>query len=82
MVTVNAQPNLTKDNLYRAGMDQPPANNDTLRTAPYCRQMLRQLNQNGARSDIGYQFPLDRPGSGEQYVYLRGTGAGWPRGGF
>jgi hypothetical protein len=43
MVEVNGQPNLAKDNLYRAGMDQPQASNHTFQTAPYCREMLRAL---------------------------------------
>jgi hypothetical protein len=43
MVELNGQPDLAKDNLYRAGMDQPAASNDTFKTAPYCREMLRAL---------------------------------------
>jgi hypothetical protein len=43
MVEVDGHLNLTKDNLYRAGMDQPQANNSTFQTAPYCREMLRAL---------------------------------------
>ena len=43
MVQVNGQPNLTKDNLYRVGMDQPQASHHTFQTAPYCREMLRAL---------------------------------------
>jgi hypothetical protein len=43
MVEFDGQPDLAKDNLYRAGMDQPQASNDTFKTAPYCREMLRAL---------------------------------------
>jgi hypothetical protein len=43
MVELNGQPNLDKDNLYRAGMDQPAATRQTFQTAPYCREMLRAL---------------------------------------
>lgn len=43
MVEFDGQPDLAKDNLYRAGMDQPRASNDTFKTAPYCREMLRAL---------------------------------------
>jgi hypothetical protein len=61
MVTVNGQPNLTKDNLYRAGMDQPPANNNTLRTAPYCRQMLRALTKMVLDQTLDTNFPSIAP---------------------
>jgi hypothetical protein len=43
MVEFNGQPDLAKDNLYRAGMDQPSASYNTFKTAPYCREMLRAL---------------------------------------
>jgi hypothetical protein len=43
MVEFDGHPDLAKDNLYRAGMDQPQASNDTFKTAPYCREMLRAL---------------------------------------
>ena len=43
MVEFAGQPDLTKDNLYRAGMDQPAASNSNFITAPYCREMLRAL---------------------------------------
>jgi hypothetical protein len=43
MVEFNGQPDLAKDNLYRAGMDQPSASYSTFKTAPYCREMLRAL---------------------------------------
>jgi hypothetical protein len=43
MVEFNGAPDLAKDNLYRQGMDQPAANNNTFQTAPYCREMLRAL---------------------------------------
>ena len=43
MVEFDGQPDLAKDNLYRQGMDQPAASNQSFLTAPYCRQMLRAL---------------------------------------
>ena len=43
MVEFAGQPDLAKDNLYRAGMDQPQASYHTFQTAPYCREMLRAL---------------------------------------
>lgn len=43
MVEFAGRPNLLKDNLYRAGMDQPPASDQAFQTAPYCREMLRAL---------------------------------------
>jgi hypothetical protein len=43
MVEFAGTPDLSKDNLYRAGMDQPPATHQTFQTAPYCREMLRAL---------------------------------------
>lgn len=43
MVEFAGRPDLSKDNLYRAGMDQPAATNQTYQTAPYCREMLRAL---------------------------------------
>jgi hypothetical protein len=43
MVEFAGDPDLAKDNLYRAGMDQPSASNQTYQTAPYCREMLRAL---------------------------------------
>jgi len=43
MAEFAGHPDLAKDNLYRAGMDQPSANSQTYQTAPYCREMLRAL---------------------------------------
>jgi len=43
MVEFAGEPDLAKDNLYRAGMDQPGASYRTFQTAPYCREMLRAL---------------------------------------
>jgi hypothetical protein len=43
MVEFDGQYDLAKDNLYRAGVDQPAASNQTFQTAPYCREMLRAL---------------------------------------
>lgn len=43
MVEFAGAPDLAKDNLYRAGVDQPAATSQTYQTAPYCREMLRAL---------------------------------------
>jgi hypothetical protein len=43
MAEFAGSPDLYKDNLYRAGVDQPAATNYTFQTAPYCREMLRAL---------------------------------------
>jgi hypothetical protein len=43
MVEFAGSPDLSKDNFYRAGVDQPAATSQTYKTAPYCRQMLRAL---------------------------------------
>ena len=43
MVEFAGQPDLSKDNLYRAGVDQPAGSNQSFITAPYCREMLRAL---------------------------------------
>jgi len=43
MVQFAGHSDLSKDNLYRAGMDMPAATYQTFRTSPYCRQMLRAL---------------------------------------
>ena len=61
MVEVNGQPDLAKDNLYRAGMDQPAANNNTLRTAPYCREMLRALTKLALDQTLDSNFPSIAP---------------------
>jgi len=61
MVEVNGQPNLTKQNLYRVGMDQPQADNNTLRTAPYCRQMLRALSKMVLDQTLDTNFPSIAP---------------------
>ena len=45
MVLFAGQLDLAKDNLYRAGMDQPSASYHTFQGAPYCREMLRALPQ-------------------------------------
>lgn len=61
MVEVNGQPDLAKDNLYRAGMDQPAANNNTLKTAPYCREMLRALPKLALDQTLDSNFPSIAP---------------------
>ena len=61
MVELNGQPDLAKDNLYRAGMDQPAANNNTLRTAPYCREMLRALPKLALDQTLDSNFPSIAP---------------------
>jgi hypothetical protein len=43
MAQFDGESDLAKDNLYRAGVDQPAATNYTFQTAPYCREMLRAL---------------------------------------
>jgi hypothetical protein len=43
MVQFAGHSDISKDNLYRAGMDMPAATYQTFRTSPYCRQMLRAL---------------------------------------
>jgi hypothetical protein len=43
MAEFAGEPDLSKDNLYRAGVDQPAATYQTFQTAPYCREMLRAL---------------------------------------
>jgi len=61
MVELNGQPDLSKDNLYRAGMDQPAANNNTLKTAPYCREMLRALPKLALDQTLDSNFPSIAP---------------------
>jgi hypothetical protein len=61
MVEFNGQPDLAKLNLYRAGMDQPAANNSTLRTAPYCREMLRALPKMVLDQTLDSNFPAIAP---------------------
>jgi hypothetical protein len=43
MVEFDGQYDLSKDNLYRSGVDQPAASYQTFQTGPYCREMLRAL---------------------------------------
>jgi hypothetical protein len=61
MVEVDGQPNLSKQNLYRSGMDQPAANNNTFRTAPYCREMLRALPKMVLDQKLDSNFPAIAP---------------------
>jgi hypothetical protein len=61
MVQVNGQSDLTKDNLYRAGMDQPAASNRTFQTAPYCREMLRALPKMVLDQTLDSNFPAIAP---------------------
>jgi hypothetical protein len=61
MVELNGQPDLAKDNLYRAGMDQPQASNDTFKTAPYCREMLRALPKMVLDQKLDSNFPAIAP---------------------
>ena len=61
MVEFAGAPDLTKDNLYRAGMDQPAANNNTLPTAPYCREMLRALPKMVLDQQLESNFPPIAP---------------------
>jgi hypothetical protein len=61
MVEINGHPNLDKDNLYRAGMDQPVATFQTFRTAPYCREMLRSLPKMTLDQRMESNFPSLAP---------------------
>jgi hypothetical protein len=61
MVEFAGQPDLAKDNLYRAGMDQPAASSQTLRTAPYCREMLRALPKMVLDQQMESNFPSLAP---------------------
>jgi hypothetical protein len=57
MVEFAGHPDLSKDNLYRAGMDQPAANQYTAKTAPYCREMLRALPKMVLDQKLETNFP-------------------------
>ena len=61
MVLFAGMPDLAKDNLYRAGMDQPQANNMTFQTAPYCREMLRALPKLALDQKLEMNFPSLAP---------------------
>lgn len=61
MVEFAGTPDLSKDNLYRAGMDQPQASYHTFQTAPYCRQMLRALPKMVLDQKLETNFPSLAP---------------------
>lgn len=61
MVEFAGQPNLLKTNLYRAGMNQPPASDQTFQTAPYCREMLRALPKMVLDQRLESHFPSLAP---------------------
>ena len=61
MVQFAGQPNLLKDNLYRAGMNQPAASEQAFQTAPYCRQMLRALPKMALDQRMESRFPSLAP---------------------
>ena len=61
MVEFAGQPDLTKDNLYRAGVDQPQASDNTFKTAPYCREMLRALPKMVLDQTLDSNFPAIAP---------------------
>jgi hypothetical protein len=61
MVEFDGQPDLAKQNLYRAGMDQPAADNNTFKTAPYCREMLRALPKMVLDQTLDSNFPAIAP---------------------
>jgi hypothetical protein len=61
MVEFAGHPDLSKDNLYRAGMDQPAASFRTFRTAPYCREMLRALPKMVLDQKLESNFPPIAP---------------------
>jgi len=57
MAEFAGEPDLAKDNLYRAGMDQPAATNRTFQGAPYCREMLRALPKMVLDQKMESNFP-------------------------
>ena len=61
MVQFAGQPNLLKNNLYRAGMNQPHASDQTFQTAPYCREMLRALPRLALDQRLESHFPSLAP---------------------
>jgi hypothetical protein len=61
MVEFAGHPDLSKDNLYRAGMDQPAATTSTYKTAPYCREMLRALPKMVLDQKMETAFPSLAP---------------------
>jgi len=61
MVEFAGHPDLSKDNLYRMGMDQPVANYQTFRTSPYCREMLRALPKMVLDKNLETNFPAIAP---------------------
>jgi hypothetical protein len=61
MVTFAGQPDLAKDNLYRASVDQPQASQNTFRTSPYCREMLRALPKMVTDQKMDMNFPSIAP---------------------
>jgi hypothetical protein len=61
MVEFAGEPDLSKDNLYRAGMDQPAASSETFQTAPYCREMLRALPKMALDQKLEMNFPSIAP---------------------
>ncbi|HEY6923053.1 MAG TPA: hypothetical protein VI653_06270, partial [Steroidobacteraceae bacterium] len=61
MVEFAGQPNLAKNNLYRVGMNQPPASDQTFQTAPYCREMLRALPKMILDQRLESHFPSLAP---------------------
>jgi len=61
MVEVDTRPDLSKDNLFRAGMDQPQASYATFKTSPYCREMLRALPKMVLDQKLETNFPPIAP---------------------
>jgi hypothetical protein len=61
MVEFAGHPDLSKDNLYRLGMDQPQATSRTFQTAPYCREMLRALPKMALDQKLESNFPPIAP---------------------
>ena len=61
MVEFAGTPDLSKDNLYRAGVDQPAASYQTFQTAPYCREMLRALPKMALDQQLDTNFPSIAP---------------------
>lgn len=61
MVLFAGQTDLAKDNLFRAGVDQPQASHHTFHTGPYCREMLRALPKMVTDQKLEMNFPSLAP---------------------
>ncbi len=61
MVEFAGSPDLAKDNLYRAGVDQPAGSYQSFQTAPYCREMLRALPKMALDQQLDTNFASIAP---------------------